>query len=119
MLVLVLVFVMTVIGCVTNFEYVYQIQNNTNFQITNVDILEINTGKVLQRDSTGIASGKSKTYTMMEDNGSPSGFKLTVAVGGQDVEVETSGPSTIKHKEAKKFSLSGNSADKLIISILN
>jgi hypothetical protein len=115
MLVMVLVFGMTVVGCDSNF-YV-TVQNATNFEIESV-FLEDGGIRVIG-DLVNIAPGESRTYDTGRDT--PSTIKISVTVGIEDVEVigtissgsEGWGPG---EDEAKTMILSGTTKETLKIS---
>ena len=117
MLVMVLVFGMTVVGCDLYKPYVVEITNGTNFNVTLV-VLERD-GRVFTSDISGILPGSSKTYEFdTKDRSWPSRARLTVRVGIEDVEV-TNTAGTSGAGVTTKYVLSGTSKETLKLSAGN
>jgi hypothetical protein len=86
MLVMALVFGMTVAGCGGTFEAYVQIQNDTTFRVTRVELNDY--GSSQNHDTSGINPGTTRTY---EVNGFFHGtIDLTVDVSGTETPVTNS-----------------------------
>ena len=116
MLVMVLAFGMTIVGCGDGIFYA-KVKNGTNFDITLV-VFE-DGGKVVESDPSGIKPGETKTYELGDNT--PHTIKVTLTVGLENVEITSNnvwgGNSwSAEEKGAKNLVVSGTSKETLKIS---
>jgi hypothetical protein len=116
MLVLVLVFGMTVVGCEEEEEepsYI-EIQNGTTFNITKV-VVKTSGDKVIVSDNSGITASASKKFDI--DAVGNAWVTVTVNTGSELVEVESSGIVGVSSSKGDylqaKLLLSGTDKDTL------
>jgi hypothetical protein len=116
-MVMVLAFGMTVVGCGTP-EWYYKIQNDSSFRITKIVFAAVSD---IKTDTDGLAAGSSKTFFFADSEERPNSVRITVTVDAEDVEVKFSDFGTMSSGEenAKILSLTGTSKDTLQISRKN
>jgi hypothetical protein len=111
MLVMVLAFGMTVVGCS---PYVVNVSNGTDFRVTLV-VHEEDNGSIVLSDDSGISPNSSKTYEFDWDD-YPTSVRLRVRVGIEDVEVTCSFSGSAGSGEKENYVLSGSSKETLKLS---
>jgi len=120
MLVMVLAFGLTVVGCEIETDFYYKVQNDSSFKINKVDFIGINNAGIILTDTDGIAAGSSKTYTFGEGEDNPAGIEITVTINGKDETAKLSSlgnGATAGEKDAKVIVLTGKDKDSLQISL--